>query len=272
VADYRARAERMLAKVPEITVYFWIAKILSTAMGEATSDALVFGISRYLAVVLGTAAFLVALWLQLRTRRYIAWVYWLVVAMVAVFGTMVADVTHIVLGVPYWLSTSTFAVILALVFLAWSRVEGTLSIHSIHTRRRELFYWATVLATFATGTAAGDMSARTLHLGYLGSALVYGALFLIPILARRLLTWNEVFTFWFAYILTRPLGASFADWFDMPQSVGGLHIPRVVVAVVLAVFMAAIVAYLSRSRIDIQPEGEESESAGGQAAGGQPSL
>jgi uncharacterized membrane-anchored protein len=252
----------MLAKVPEVTVYFWIAKVLTTAMGEALSDYLVFDINRYLAVVLGTLAFFAALGLQLRQRRYVAWVYWLLVAMVAVFGTMVADVVHIVLGVPYLLSTLAFAVLLAAVFFTWSRSEGTLSIHSIHTRRREWFYWATVLATFALGTAAGDMSARTLHLGYLASALVYGALFLVPLLAGPALAWDEVFAFWSAYVLTRPLGASLADWLDMSPSVGGLGVDRGLVAGVLTLLIAAVVAYLTLTRIDVQQEGGQAPGYG----------
>lgn len=252
-----SRGQPLLAKVPEVTLYFWLAKVLTTCMGEATSDMLVFGINRYVAVVLGFVAFAVALALQLRTRRYRAWAYWFLVAMVAVFGTMVADVTHIVLGVPYYLSTSAFALILAAVFVTWRRVEGTLSIHSIRTRRRELFYWAAVLATFALGTAAGDMSATSFHLGYLASGIIYALLFLVPFVGRRLFAWSEVFAFWASYVLTRPFGASFADWFDMPRRVGGLHIPRPIVAGVLALFLMGVVGYLARSRIDIQPEPEE---------------
>ena len=148
----------VLSKVPEITVYFWIIKILSTAMGEATSDFLVFHINPYVAVILGALGFAAALVLQFRAKRYIAWVYWLLVVMVSIFGTMVADVIHVVLGVPYFLSTSAFAVTLVIILALWYRVEKTLSIHSIFTFRREMFYWATVLATFALGTAARRVS------------------------------------------------------------------------------------------------------------------
>src|SRR5437588_10675897 len=151
------RALRAMRKVPEITVYFWIIKLLTTAMGESTTDYLVYQINPYVAVALGCLGLAVALILQLLVRRYVAWVYWLAVVMVAVFGTMAADVAHVVLGIPYAVSTAFYSVVLAVIFVLWYRSEGTLSIHSIYTRRREVFYWATVLATFALGTAAGDL-------------------------------------------------------------------------------------------------------------------
>src|SRR6185312_10827644 len=146
-------------------VRFWIVKVLTTGMGEATSDFLVHRMPPPVAVLIGLAALVAALWWQLRTTRYGAVPYWLAVVMVAVFGTMAADVLHIGLHVPYVASTAFFAVSLAVVFVVWRRVEGTVSIHSISTRRRELFYWTAVMTTFALGTAAGDMTARTLNLG-----------------------------------------------------------------------------------------------------------
>src|SRR5262249_57003204 len=140
---------RPLSKVPEITAYFWIVKALTTAMGESTSDFLVHSMVPEIAVVLGAIAFTVAIYLQFKKDRYVPWAYWLAVAMVGVFGTMAADVLHVGLGVPYLVSTIFYAIVLYLVFRTWYRVEGTLSIHSITTPRRELFYWAAVLATFA---------------------------------------------------------------------------------------------------------------------------
>jgi len=232
-------------KVPEVTLVFWIVKLLSTAMGEATSDFLVFHINPYVAVAAGTVGLAVALILQFMVRRYVAWVYWLTVVMVAVFGTMAADVAHVVLGVPYAISTLTFATALAIIFFLWRRTEGTLSIHSISTRRRELFYWATVIATFALGTAAGDMSAATLGLGYFDSLLLFAVLFAAPLAARRVFGANEVFTFWFAYVITRPLGASFADWVGKPY-LGGLGAGDGIVAVVLTVLIGVFVIFLSR--------------------------
>jgi uncharacterized membrane-anchored protein len=167
-------------KVPEIVLLFWVVKLLSTAMGEAFSDYLVFHVNPYLAVVAATLGLTVALAVQLRASRYEAPFYWLAVVMVAVFGTMVADVLHVVLDVPYAVSAAGLAATLAVVFVAWHRVEGTLSIHSIDTPRRELFYWATVMATFALGTAAGDLTAATLGLGYPASALLFAVAFAVP--------------------------------------------------------------------------------------------
>ena len=177
--------ERGLRKVPEITIFFWVIKILTTAMGEATSDYSVHAIDPVIAVCLGFIAFVVAMALQLRTDRYKAPIYWLAVVMVAVFGTMCADVLHVRFNVPYTVSTTGFGVVLAAVFITWHRVERTLSIHSIFTLRRELFYWAAVLATFAMGTALGDMTAYVFHLGFFSSGLLFTFLFAIPGLAYR---------------------------------------------------------------------------------------
>jgi uncharacterized membrane-anchored protein len=207
---------RALRKVPEITAYFWILKVLTTAMGEATSDYSVRQINPYLAVGLGAIAFAAALILQLAVRRYIAWVYWLAVVMVAIFGTMVADALHIQLGVPYAVSTVGFAIALTVIFVIWYASERTLSIHRITTLRRELFYWATVCATFALGTAAGDLTAYTLHLGFLASGILFAVVIAVPAVAHRFARMNAVVAFWFAYIVTRPLGASFADWMGVP--------------------------------------------------------
>jgi uncharacterized membrane-anchored protein len=234
-------------KVPEVTIYFWVIKLLSTAMGEATSDYLVFHIDPYVAVILGTAGLVVALILQLSVRRYIPWVYWLAVVMVAVFGTMAADVAHVVLGIPYVVSTFAFFITLSIVFVLWFRSEKTLSIHSIVTRRREFFYWATVMATFALGTAAGDMTAATLGLGYFPSFLLFAVLFALPLIARRFFGLPEVFAFWFAYVITRPLGASFADWMGKP-TLGGLAVGDGKVALVLTVLIVATVAYVTFRR------------------------
>ena len=254
----RTRRQQLFSKVPEITVYFWIVKVLSTAMGEATSDYLVYAMNHYVAVALGAIGLVVSLVLQFSVRRYVAWIYWLVVCMVAIFGTMVADVAHIVLGIPYAVSSIAFAIILAIVFLCWYAAERTLSIHSIFTRRREVFYWATVLATFALGTATGDMTARTLNLGYLTSGLLFAVLFALPALAYWLFGLNEIFAFWFAYVMTRLLGASFADWFGMPQSVGGLGYPRAWISLVLTIFIVIFVAYLAKTRKDVQERPSDS--------------
>jgi uncharacterized membrane-anchored protein len=233
------------SKVPEITAIFWIIKVLTTGMGETTSDFLVLHLDPVVAVLIGAVVFAVVLVLQFSVRRYVPWTYWLTVAMVSVFGTMTADVTHIVLGVPYVISTATFAIVLAVVFVVWFRVETTLSIHSISTRRRELFYWATVLVTFALGTAAGDMTATTLHLGYFASGILFAVVIAIPAVAYRWLRLNAVIAFWFAYIVTRPLGASFADWMGVSHARGGLDWGTGPVSVVLAAIIVVLVATVS---------------------------
>jgi uncharacterized membrane-anchored protein len=244
--------EPLAAKVPEITALFWVIKILTTGMGEATSDFLI-KINILLGGVVGLAVFVLALWWQFRVRRYIAVVYWLAVAMVAVFGTLAADGLHVELHVPYLGSTIFYAIILAVIFYLWRRNEGTLSIHSIVTRRRETYYWLTVLATFALGTALGDLTAFVLHLGFLTSGLLFTGLILIPALAWWRFGLNEIVAFWWAYVLTRPLGASFADWLSKPHALSGLNLGDGQVAAVATVIIAVLVGYVAVTRNDIQP-------------------
>jgi len=239
-------------RVPEITVYFWIAKGLSTAMGESTSDYLVHAMNPVVAVLLGFVAFVVALVLQFSIRRYLAWTYWFAVVMVGVFGTMAADVVHVGFGFPYYASSILYAAVLAAVFLTWGRTEPTLSIHSIHTPRREAFYWAAVVATFAMGTAVGDLTAYTFHLGYLVSLVLFAVIITVPAVGFRFLRWSEVLTFWFAYVVTRPLGASFADWVGKPHSLGGLGWGAGRVSLGLTAVIAVVVAFLAITRLDVQ--------------------
>jgi uncharacterized membrane-anchored protein len=247
-----SRLGRGVRKVPKVTVYFWITKILTTALGESTSDYLVHRFDPVVAVGFAGVVLAVSLALQFSVRRYVPWVYWSTVVMVAVFGTMAADVLHVRFGVPYVDSTILFAVVLTGVFGAWYATERTLSIHSITTPRRELFYWATVMATFALGTAAGDMTATTMHLGYLLSGIVFAAIIAVPALAYWRLHLNEVVAFWFAYIVTRPLGASFADGMGKPRIVSGLGWGDGPVALVLGLLIVAAVAYVSVTRVDVE--------------------
>jgi len=242
-----------LRKVPQVTAIFWLVKLLTTAMGESTTDYFVYQINPYVAVAVACVGLAAALALQLRAPRYVAWAYWLAVAMVAVFGTMAADVMHVVLGIPYLVSTVFFAAALVVVFVTWYASERTLSIHTVYAGRRELFYWATVMATFALGTAAGDMTASTLGLGYLASAVVFAVLFALPGAAYWLLGANEIAAFWFAYVVTRPLGASTADWLGKPY-LGGLGLGDGKIALLLTVLIAAFVAWLSRSQAKSQAE------------------
>jgi uncharacterized membrane-anchored protein len=227
-------------------------KLLSTAMGESTSDYSVHAIDPVIAVILGFIGFSVALALQFWVQRYIAWTYWLAVCGVGVFGTMAADVLHVRFGVPYIASATLFAVLLAAVFIIWDRVEHTLSFHTIDTPRRELFYWAAVVATFAMGTALGDLAAYTVGLGYFPSALVFAALFAVPAIGYWKFGWNPILAFWFAYVATRPLGASIADWLGKPKYASGLGLGSGRVALVLALLIFCFVAYLATTRRDVQ--------------------
>jgi uncharacterized membrane-anchored protein len=233
------------AKVPEITAWFWVAKVLTTGMGETTSDFIVHQIEPAVALGVGAVGLVASLVLQFAVRRYITLIYWLAVVMVSVFGTMAADAVHVVLGVPYLVSAVFFLVALSVAFLLWYRSEKTLSIHSVDTRRREAFYWTAVLTTFALGTATGDMTAYSLNLGYLAS----GAVFTAVIAVVGLLYWRgwigAIPSFWFAYILTRPLGASFADWTAVSFDRGGLGWGTGPVSLGLAACIAALVSYLS---------------------------
>jgi uncharacterized membrane-anchored protein len=247
----------MMTKVPKVTAYFWIAKLLTTAMGEATSDFSVQQINPYLAVTLGCVALVAVLVLQFSVRRYIAWVYWLTAAMVAITGTMAADVMHVFLGVPYIVSAAGFAVTLALVFIIWYVGQKTLSIHSIYTRKREVFYWATVMATFALGTALGDLSAYTANLGYVTSLLLFIVIFAVPALAYWRFKINAILAFWLAYIMTRPIGASFADWVAKPHGLGGLGVGDGKVSLCLTVVLIIFIVYLSVSRKDTQGKPDE---------------
>jgi uncharacterized membrane-anchored protein len=248
----RTLAANMASKVPQVTALFWVIKVLTTGIGETTSDFLTHKLDPVVAVGAVGLIFGASLLLQLAARRYLAWVYWLAVMMVSVFGTMAADVLHVGLGVPYAVSTVFYAVVLTGVFVTWYLVEGTLSIHSIRTRRRELFYWATVLATFALGTAAGDLTASTFHLGYLASGVLFAVAIAVPAIGHARFGLNPVVAFWAAYVLTRPLGASFADWLGVPPSRGGIDIGTGLVSVVGWLLIAALVAYLGVSRADIE--------------------
>lgn len=241
----------LAAKVPEITVLFWATKVATTGMGEAASDWL-GETSLVLGAVVGVGGFAVAMWLQLRSRRYHAPTYWAAVSMVAVFGTIVADVLHVATDLSYWVTTALCATVVAAVLLLWRRVEGTVSIHTITTRRRELFYWITVLSTFALGTAAGDLVGLTLHLGFFPAGLLFVAAMVVPLAAWRLGA-SPVATFWTAYVLTRPLGASFADWLGKPASIGsGVGFGDGPVTLVGIALIVVLVAVAVRTRSDVQ--------------------
>ena len=233
-------------------MYFWIVKGLSTAIGESTSDYLVHRLHPVPAVLLGFAGFVVALALQFSMRRYLAWTYWFAVVMVGVFGTMAADVLHVGLHVPYVVSAVFYAIVLTAVFVVWQRTEGTLSIHSIDTPRRELFYWAAVVSTFALGTAVGDLTAITLNLGYFVSMVLFAAVICIPAIGFWRFRRHPILAFWFAYVVTRPIGASFADWLGKPVHDNGLGWGSGRVSLGLTIVIACVVAYLAITGNDVQ--------------------
>jgi uncharacterized membrane-anchored protein len=241
-------------KVPEILAVFWLTKVATTAMGESTSDWMNGFLGPAIAIPLMLIALAWAMRRQFRAERYEAWTYWAVVVMVAIFGTSAADALHVGLGVPYLDSTVFYAVVLAAILTAWHRSEGTLSIHSIRTPRREAFYWATVLATFALGTAAGDMTATTLDIGYFGSIVLFAALIAVPFVGYRRFGMNEVLAFWAAYVLTRPLGASVADWAAVEPSRGGLGLGTGGVSLILAVAVLFLIRRLAKTRMDVRVE------------------
>lgn len=251
-------------RVPQITAYFWIVKILTTGAGETTSDFLGHQFNHGVVAAVGVIALAASLVLQFRMRRYLAWRYWLAVSMVAIFGTMFADVFHAA-GMPYFGATIALALVLAVIFAAWYRSERTLSIHSITTRRSETFYWATVIATFALGTAAGDMTATTFGWGYFTSGVVFAIAIVVVGIGHYIVkgmlsavhrhqSTNAVLGFWLAYILTRPLGASFADWMGQPRAKGGLEWGDGTVSIALFVVIIALVAFLAATRKDVPPE------------------
>jgi len=257
-----SRFAPVASKVPEITALFWVTKVLTTGMGETTSDFVVTTIEPVVGVGVAFVLLVGALVLQFRTRWYVPWVYWLTVVLVSVFGTMAADVAHVQFGIPYLVSTLGFAAALAAVFTVWYLTERTLSIHAITTVRREVFYWATVLTTFALGTAAGDLTAHELGLGYFASGLVFLAAICVPALAYRFLRLNGVVAFWAAYILTRPLGASFADWLGVGPERGGVGVGTGIVSLVLAAAIAFCVVALTRRQSvrSFRPIGSASQS------------
>jgi uncharacterized membrane-anchored protein len=260
-AARRISEEPLAAKVPEITALFWVIKLMTTAAGEATSDALSHNVA--IGAVVEVALIVVAAWLQFRTRRYFAPAYWFLALAIATTGTGAADTMHLTFGIPYAGTTALWAVVLAVIFWRWYRSEGTLSIHSITTHRRELYYWATVFATFALGTALGDLTATPLHLGYLTSAIVFSAAILVPALAWWRFGLNAVAAFWTAYVLTRPIGASLADYVSKSHRISGANFGDFPTAAVAVVAVAILVAYVTVTRVDIQrPAGSGTELAG----------
>ncbi|MFE9613837.1 hypothetical protein [Streptomyces sp. NPDC006012] len=251
-----APGRRRWNKVPEVTVYFWVIKVLCTTVGETAADLLnekaglgLTGVSALMSALLA-----VVLVVQFRTRAYRAGVYWTAVALISVVGTLISDNLTDNIGVPLTTSTTVFAVLLAVSFTVWYRRERTLSIHSIDTGAREAFYWLAVLFTFALGTAAGDLVAERMNLGYWLSAVLFALAIAAVGVAHFALGLDVVLSFWIAYILTRPLGASVGDYLSQPTGDGGLGLGTVVTSVLFLAVILGLVGYLTVTRKDVAEE------------------
>ena len=241
----------MLSKVPQVTVFFWIIKVLCTTVGETASDFLNVNLGlglRGTSIAAGVCL-LVVLFFQFKARKYIPAIYWLAVVLISVFGTLITDILTDSLGFPLEASTIIFSVALALTFAMWYAKEGTLSIHSIFTTRREIFYWLAILFTFALGTAAGDLMAEGLGLGYLVTGLI-----VLGVIAAAMIAWrlglDAVLAFWIAYILTRPLGASLGDYLSQSKANGGLGLGATITSAVFLIAILAVVIYLAVTQRD----------------------
>jgi uncharacterized membrane-anchored protein len=243
----------MFNKVPEVMLYFWLIKIMATTVGETAADFLNFNLHLGLTGTSVIMGILLAMFLlmQLYVRKYVPWLYWTVVVLISIVGTLITDNLVDNFGVALQTTTIIFGVALLATFIAWYAYEKTLSIHSIFTTRRELFYWAAILFTFALGTAAGDLTAEGLGLGYAKSALIFGSLIGVVTLSYYLFKANAIAAFWIAYILTRPLGASFGDLLSQPAANGGIGLGVVATSMIFLVSIAGLVIYVSASRKDV---------------------
>jgi uncharacterized membrane-anchored protein len=250
----------MLNKVPEVTIFFWIIKILATTVGETAADFLNtnlnFGLTNTTYVI--GSLLVVGLFFQFRARKYVPGIYWLVVVLISIVGTLITDNLTDNFGVALTTTTILFSLALATTFIAWYASEKTLSIHTIYTTRREAFYWLTILFTFALGTAAGDLAAERLALGYFVSALIFGGLIAAVFVAHIRFRLNAVLAFWIAYVLTRPLGASLGDLMSQARVDGGLGLGTTVTSGIFLATILALVVYLAVTRIDeIAPAARE---------------
>jgi uncharacterized membrane-anchored protein len=272
-----SKITQMLNKVPEVTLYFWIIKILCTTVGETAADylneTLGFGLTNT-SIVMGVLLVFILIF-QFRAKRYVPRIYWLTVVLISVFGTLITDNLSDNLGVPLETTTIVFSILLAITFAVWYWFEKTLSIHSIITRKREAFYWLAILFTFALGTAAGDLSAEKFNLGYLTSVFIFGGLIAVVMIAHyafkaylgaehRHLSRNAVLAFWLAYILTRPLGASIGDFFSQDQSTGGLGLGTTITSFIFLGAILLLVIYLTVTRKDETPVAIVQEELAGQ--------
>ena len=250
-----------LNKVPEVTIFFWIIKILCTTVGETFADFLNFnlGFGLTLTTIIMGIAFFIVWYLQFRAIKYVPGIYWLTVVLISVFGTLVTDNLTDSMGVPLEVSTVVFSVLLGLTFLFWYLSEKTLSIHSVYTRKREVFYWLTILFTFALGTAVGDLYSEQLGLGYLYTGIIVVIIIGCVFLAWKFLKLDGVLAFWIAYILTRPLGASLGDYLSQPKINGGLGLGTTVTSVIFLIAILAIIVFLAVTKVDTKGKSDTAE-------------
>ena len=251
----------LLNKVPEVTIFFWIIKVLCTTVGETFADFLNFnlGFGLTLTTIIMGVVFFSVLSLQFRATKYVPGIYWLTVVLISVFGTLVTDNLTDNLGVPLEFSTVVFSVLLGSTFLFWYLSEKTLSIHSIYTRKREVFYWLTILFTFALGTAVGDLYSEQLGLGYLYTGILVIIIIGCVFLAWKFFKLDEILSFWVAYILTRPLGASLGDYLSQPKTNGGLDLGTTVTSVIFLVAILVIIVFLAVTKIDTAEKSDTAE-------------
>ncbi len=245
--------KNLFIKVPVIiTIYFWIIKILATTVGETGADFLIFNLHFGLPTTSLLMSVLLAgiLFAQVKTKRYIPWLYWMTVVFVSVVGTLITDNLTDNLGVPLLASTIVFAVALTIIFFLWYKAENSLSIHSIYTVKRELFYWAAILITFALGTAAGDLMAESIGLGYAWSGFLFLSLIALITLSYYVFKLNAILAFWLSYILTRPLGASIGDYLSQDGAHGGLGLGTVGTSAIFLAAIVILVSYLTIARVD----------------------
>ena len=235
----------MLNKVPEITLVFWLIKMMSTTVGETAADYLIFNykLGLPLTSLIMTVLFAIVLFIQLQAKSYVPWKYWLTVVFVSILGTLITDNMTDNLGVPLAISTIGFSALLAVVFAIWYGKEKTLSIHHIDNPSRERYYWVAILSTFALGTAAGDWFAEGLNLGYLTSTMIFAGAIALIAAAHYGLKLNRVLCFWLAYILTRPLGAALGDWLSQPLQNGGLGVGVTGISIIFLMMIVALVGF-----------------------------
>lgn len=258
IEQEQSKAYKLLSKVPQITIFFWIIKILCTTVGETFADFLNFNLGFGLTVttVIMGIAFFIVLAMQFRTKHYNPVIYWATVVLISVFGTLVTDNLTDAMGVPLEWSTLAFTILLAGTFYLWYRSEGTLSIHSIFTPKREVYYWLTILFTFALGTAVGDLYSEQLGLGYLNTGLIVTGLIALIYVAYRVFHLNSILAFWMAYILTRPLGASLGDYLSQAKANGGLGLGTTVTSIIFLIAILAVVVFLAITKIDTAVKNE----------------